>query len=53
MNQKKGRKLSFLVDDMDVITITKNVTNNIFGCMVIGDTTIRLNEVIIEQLDME
>lgn len=49
--KKKGRKLSFLVNDMDVIDITKNMTNNIFGCIVIGDTTIRLTEVIIEQMD--
>lgn len=51
--KKKGRKLSFLVDNMDIITITKNVTNNIFGCIVIGDTTIKLTEVIIEQMDLE
>ena len=49
--KKKGRKLYFLVDDMDVIAITKNVTNNIFGCIVFGNTTIRLKEVIIEQME--
>lgn len=45
---KKGGKLKFLVDDMDVITITKSLTKNAFGCIVVGENTIKLKEVLIE-----
>lgn len=47
---KKGKKLIFLVDEMEVLSITKEITNNNFGCIIIGDNTIKLNEVVMEQL---
>lgn len=47
---KKGKKLTFLVDDMEVVTVTKKVTNNVFGCIILGDNTIKLTEVIMEQI---
>ena len=48
---KKGRKLNFIVDEMDVITITKDLNSNVFGCIVFGRNTIKLNEVVIEQIN--
>jgi hypothetical protein len=48
---KKGNKLDFLVDDMDVITITKMLDFNTFGCIICGDKTIKLTELTIEQIE--
>lgn len=48
---KKGKKLTFIVDEMEVVSITKNVTNNNFGCIIMGDNTIKLNEIVIEQMN--
>lgn len=48
--KKKGRKLNFNVDGMDVITITKEMTSNVFGCIIVGENSIKLKEVIIEQM---
>lgn len=48
---KKGNKLNFLVDDMDVITITKMLDFNTFGCIICGDKTIKLTELTIEQIE--
>lgn len=47
---KKGKKLIFHVNDMEVISVTKNVTSNVFGCIVFGDETIKLTEVVMEQI---
>lgn len=46
---KKGKKLNFIVDDMDVLTISKEVNFNIFGCIVEGKNSIKVTEVTIEQ----
>ena len=48
---KKGKKLTFLVDDMEVISVTKSLTSNVFGCIVVGDNTIKLQEVVMEQMN--
>ena len=48
---KKGKKLTFLVDDMEVISVTKSMTSNVFGCIVVGDNTIKLQEVVMEQMN--
>lgn len=48
---KKGKKLIFLVDDMEVISVTKSMTSNVFGCIVVGDNTIKLQEVVMEQMN--
>jgi len=48
--KKKGNKLNFLVDEMDVITVTKKVNNNTFGCILVGENTIKLTEVVMEQI---
>ena len=47
---KKGKKLVFHVDDMEVISVTKGITSNVFGCIVLGDETIKLTEVVMEQI---
>lgn len=50
---RKGKKLNFLVDEMEVLStsnLTKNLNSNIFGCIIIGDNTIKLTEVVMEQL---
>lgn len=47
---KKGKKLIFHVDDMEVISVTKGITSNVFGCIVLGDETIKLTEVVMEQI---
>lgn len=48
---KKGRKLAFVVDEMDVITITKDLNSNVFGCIVVGKNSIELTEVVMEQIN--
>lgn len=47
---KKGKKLNFLIDEMEVLSITKDITNNVFGSIIIGDNTIKLTEVVMEQI---
>ena len=48
--EKRGKKIVFHVDDMEVISVTKEVTSNVFGCIVLGDETIKLTEVVMEQI---
>ena len=48
--EKKGRKLIFNVDEMEAITITKDMKYNTFGFIVVDDNTVKVNEVIIEQM---
>lgn len=47
--QKKGNKLIFTVDNMEVETITKKLYSNSFGFYMEGSNTIKIDEVIIEQ----
>lgn len=47
--EKKGNKIIFSVDNMEVISITKNFVNNTIGCCVLGENTIKVNELVIEQ----
>lgn len=48
---KKGRKLFFVVDEMEVITVTKDLQSNVFGCIVDGYNSIKLTEVVMEQMN--
>lgn len=48
--KKKGRKLFFEVDEMEVIIVTKNIINNVFGCIIVGENSIKLTEVMVEQI---
>lgn len=47
--QKKGDKLFFTVDNMEVETITKKLFSNSFGFYMDGSNTIKIDEVTIEQ----
>ena len=47
--EKKGNKLIFTVDNMEVISITKSLKYNTFGCCVYGEGTLKVDEVILEQ----
>lgn len=49
--EKKGNKLVFSVDNMEIISITKDIINNTFGCCVLGENTVKVNELTIEQMD--
>jgi hypothetical protein len=51
--EKKGPKLIFRVDNMEVVSITKNLNFNTFGFLVENVNTIKVDEVIIEQLGEE
>lgn len=46
---KKSKKLNFLVDDMDVLTISKEVEYNTFGCIVEGKNSLKVTEVTVEE----
>lgn len=46
---KKGKKLNFIVDNMEVLTISKEVKFNTFGCIVEGKNSLKVTEVTIEQ----
>ena len=48
--EKKGNKIIFSVDNMEVISITKGIVNTTFGCCVLGENTLKINELIIEQI---
>jgi hypothetical protein len=48
--EKKGPKLIFRVDNLDAIQVTKNLEFNTFGFQVENENTIKVDEVIIEQL---
>ena len=48
---KNGKKLTFYVDDMEVISVSKKMISNVFGCIIFGDNTIKLNEVVMEQMN--
>lgn len=48
---KKGKKLIFYLDDMEVISVTKSMTSNVFGCIIVGDNTIKVKEVVMEQMN--
>ena len=48
--EKRGNKIVFSVDNMEIITITKNIVNNTFGCCVLGENTVKVDELIIEQM---
>ena len=47
--EKKGNKLIFTVDNMEVISITKALKCNTFGCCIYGDGTLKVDEVLLEQ----
>jgi hypothetical protein len=47
--EKKGIKLIFRVDNMEAVSITKNLSFNTFGFQVENANTIKVDEVIIEQ----
>lgn len=47
--EKKGNKLIFTVDNMEVISITKALKYNTFGCCVHGEGTLKVDEVLLEQ----
>ncbi len=48
--EKKGNRLVFNVDNMEAVTITRNLDFNTFGFQVENANTIKVDEVIIEQL---
>lgn len=48
--EKRGNKIIFSVDNMEIINITKNIVNNTFGCCVSGENTVKVDELIIEQI---
>jgi len=48
--EKKGKKLIFNVDNMEAVTITKMLNFNAFGFQVENANTIKVTEVLIEQL---
>lgn len=48
---KKGTKLIFMVDNMEVLSVTKILDFNTFGCIICGDNTIKLTELTIEQFE--
>jgi len=48
--EKKGKRLIFDVDNMEVVTITKKLDFNAFGFQVENANTIKVTEVLIEQL---
>ena len=51
--EKKGNKLIFSVDNMEAVTITKKLNFNTFGFQVENEHTIKVDEIIIEQLAEE
>ena len=51
--EKKGNKLIFRVDNMEAVTITKKLYFNTFGFQVEGKNTIKIDEVIMEQITEE
>ncbi|MDR1526852.1 MAG: hypothetical protein LBS46_04170 [Dysgonamonadaceae bacterium] len=51
--EKKGSKLIFSVDNMEAVQITKDIKFNTFGFQVENVNTIKVDEVIIEQLGEE
>jgi len=48
--QKKGKKLLFSVDNMEAVEITKKLDFNAFGFQVEDANTIKVTEVLIEQI---
>ena len=48
--QKKGKKLFFSVDNMEAVDITKKLDFNAFGFQVENANTIKVTEVLIEQI---
>ncbi|MDR1792296.1 MAG: hypothetical protein LBR36_02480 [Bacteroidales bacterium] len=48
--EKKGTKLIFTVDNMEAIAISKELKTNTFGFLVEDANTIKIDEVIIEQI---
>jgi len=48
--EKKGKKLIFNVDNMETVTITKMLGFNAFGFQVEDSNTIKVTEVVIEQM---
>jgi hypothetical protein len=51
--EKKGKRLVFNVDNMEAMTITKKLDFNAFGFQVENANTIKVTEVLIEQLFRE
>ena len=51
--EKKGNKLTFSVDNMEAVSITKKLNFNTFGFQVENANTIKIDEVIIEQIQVE
>jgi hypothetical protein len=51
--EKKGPKLIFSVDNMEAVQITKDIRFNTFGFQVENANTIKVDEVVIEQLGEE
>lgn len=48
--EKKGGKLIFNVDEMEAITITKRIEGTAFGFIAFDDQTLKVEEVVIEQM---
>lgn len=51
--EKKGGKLIFSVDDMEAISITREVRLTTFGFLVEGDNVLKVDEVAVEQIESE
>lgn len=49
----KGSKIIFSVDNMEIISFTKQIVHNTFGCCVLGENTVKVDEVRIEQISEE
>ncbi|MCX4291826.1 MAG: hypothetical protein OSJ36_08590 [Odoribacter sp.] len=51
--EKKGGKLVFSVDNMEAITMARNVKFTTFGFFVEGDNVLKVDEVMVEQMESE
>lgn len=48
--EKKGNKMIYTVDNMEVIAVTKLLKTNTFGCCIYGEGTLKVDEVVLEQV---
>ena len=51
--EKTGGKLVFSVDNMEAITMARNVKFTTFGFFVEGDNVLKVDEVMVEQMESE
>ena len=51
--EKKGKKLIFSVDNMEVISITRDINFTTFGFFVEGNNVLKVDEVSVEQVERE